>query len=112
MSSDSPIKYLITGATGGLGASIIGTLLTIVPASDIAISSSSPSNAESLLAKFPGTQFRVADYDKPETLDAAFAGVEKLFFVSGNDFMKIVSQHGNVVEAAKKARIGHVSSSS
>ncbi|KAI9699627.1 MAG: hypothetical protein M1836_002661 [Candelina mexicana] len=103
------IQFLITGATGGLGSAIITTLLQHVPAASVAASSSNPAAAEILQHKFPGTQFRLVDYDDISSLEAAFAGVEKLFFVSSNTFdtEKRNGQHSNVIKAAKRAGVGH-----
>ncbi len=106
----APIQFLITGATGGLGSAIITTLLEHVPAASIAASSSNPAAAESLQQKFPGTQFRLVNYDDVSSLDEAFKGVEKLFFVSSNtfDIQKRNGQHSRVIDAAKRAGVGHV----
>jgi uncharacterized protein YbjT (DUF2867 family) len=98
------VPCLITGATGNLGCAVVSTLLKLVPSSSITISSSSASNADVLAQRFPGTNFRHADYDDPATLYAAFQGVQKLFFVSSNvpnDSKRLLLQHKN---AAQKCR--------
>ncbi|KAK7530945.1 NmrA-like family protein [Phyllosticta citribraziliensis] len=101
--------YLITGATGGLGHAILTTLLaSSVPPSAITATSTRAS-AASALSRL-GVHFALLDYDEPATLDAAFAGVERLFFVSTNTFdnERRRRQHANVVEAAERARVGWV----
>ncbi|KAK8154338.1 NmrA-like family protein [Phyllosticta citrichinensis] len=101
--------YLITGATGGLGHAILTTLLaSSVPASSITATSTRASAASALSPL--GVRFALLDYDDPATLDAAFAGVERLFFVSTNTFdnARRRRQHANVVEAAERARVGWV----
>lgn len=99
---------LVTGITGGLGRSVLDTLLQHVPASSLAGSSSNRSTAALLEGK--GVEFRFVDYNIPESLDEAFKGIEKLFFVSTNtiDADKRTKQHANVIAAAKAAGIGHV----
>jgi uncharacterized protein YbjT (DUF2867 family) len=99
------IQFLVTGATGGLGASIMSTLLARVPASTVAVAE--------LQQRYPGTQFRLVDYNDLISLEAAFHGVQKLFFVSSPEFnvSKRGQQHSNVVTAAKKAGVGYVGDS-
>ncbi|KAI9706260.1 MAG: hypothetical protein M1820_004835 [Bogoriella megaspora] len=100
--------YLVTGVTGGLGRSICNTLLTLIPPSSIAVSSSSESRAAEFVSR--GVEFRHADYSNPASLLSAFEGIQKLFFVSANEYNneKRVQMHRNVVDAAKKAKVGHV----
>ncbi|KAK2749627.1 hypothetical protein FQN57_005849 [Myotisia sp. PD_48] len=107
----SSIKYLVTGATSGLGGSILKTLYEHVPdPSTIAAASSRATSGEKLLQQYPGIQFRMVDYDNADSLLSAFVGVERLFFVSSPEFdtSRRNRQHGNVVKAAKDAHVGHV----
>ncbi|KAK7519280.1 NmrA-like family protein [Phyllosticta citriasiana] len=101
--------YLITGATGGLGHTILHTLLSSsIPPSHITATSTRASAGPVLAAL--GVRFAQLDYDEPATLDAAFAGVERLFFVSTNtlDNARRRRQRRNVVEAAERAQVGLV----
>ncbi|QSS54766.1 NmrA-like family protein [Histoplasma capsulatum var. duboisii H88] len=104
-------KFLITGSTSGLGASVLATLYKSVgdPAEIIATSSRAEAAAK-LQQDYPGTQFRVVDYDNEPALEKAFEGVDRLFFVSTPvvDTNRRAKQHSNVIEAAKKAGVGHV----
>lgn len=104
-----PLKYLITGATGGLGSQVLNHLVAAIPAGDIAAASSKESNRAQFEAR--GIAFRVTNFDDRESLEAAFEGVENLFFVSTNTFdnERRQRQHRNVIEAAKKAGVKHVS---
>jgi NAD(P)H dehydrogenase (quinone) len=52
-----------------------------------------------------GIQVRRADYSQPDTLEAAFAGVEKVLFISSNEVGQRLQQHQGVVKAAKKAGV-------
>lgn len=101
-------QYLITGVTGGLGHSLCNTLLELVEPSSIAVSSSSKSRATEFIAK--GVEFRHADYKDLASLEKAFAGIKKLFFVSASEFNteKRMRMHGNVVAAAKTVGVSHV----
>jgi NAD(P)H dehydrogenase (quinone) len=99
-------KYLITGATGDLGRTVVDTLLQTVPADQVAVLVRDPAKAADLQAQ--GVAIRQGDYDNYASLVQAFAGIEKLFFVSGNDVANRVPQHINVVRAAKEAGVKHV----
>lgn len=102
------LKYLITGATGGLGSRVLAYLVANVPRSEYAATSSLETNRA--LFEKDGIAFRVANYDNPATLDAAFKNVENLFFVSTENFDTAdrIRQHRNVVEAAKRTGVEHV----
>ncbi|EED18767.1 NmrA-like family protein, putative [Talaromyces stipitatus ATCC 10500] len=102
------LKYLITGATGGLGSQVLKHLSNHLPSSDYAAASSN----EASRAQFEkaGITFRLANFDDPATLEAAFADVENLYFVSTNTFdnARRTVQHRNVIEAAKRVGVRHV----
>lgn len=60
----------------------------------------SPQKAQEL-----GVTAKEANYEKPETLDRALAGVESLLLISSSEVGKRAAQHRNVIEAAKKAGV-------
>src|SRR5699024_3462103 len=45
------------------------------------------------------------DYEKPASLDAAFAGVDRLLLVSSSEVGKRASQHRNAIAAAQRAGV-------
>ena len=95
---------LITGATGKLGGKVIETLLEKnVPASRIAALVRDGSKAAGLKEK--GINIRIGDYEDESSLNKAMRGVDKVLLVSGLDMGKIVKQHQNVIDAAKKAGV-------
>ncbi|QMW30127.1 hypothetical protein G4B84_005462, partial [Aspergillus flavus NRRL3357] len=104
------MRYLITGATGGLGGHILEYFIAQIPFSDFAASSSSPENRSRFESR--GVNFRHLDYENPTTLNRALHDVENLLFISTNanviDVEKVKRQHRNVVEAARKANVKHV----
>ncbi|KAF2138831.1 uncharacterized protein K452DRAFT_233712 [Aplosporella prunicola CBS 121167] len=109
MTSPTPIKYLITGATGGLGQGVLFTFLSNnVPHNSIAAGVRRSGNPAITAL---GVQERIVDFDASlETLRAAFAGVDTLLFVSSSeiDNAKRAAQHRTVVDAAKEARVQRV----
>ncbi|KAL1956134.1 hypothetical protein VTO42DRAFT_7569 [Malbranchea cinnamomea] len=109
--SSPPLKFLVTGASGGLGGSVLDTLYkNVSDPSTIAAASSRPEASAKLQQAYPGIQFRVVDYDDATSLVHAFQGVERLFFVSSPEpnSDKREVQHENVVRAAKEAGVGRV----
>lgn len=102
-------QYLITGATGGLGAAILDTLLSSgIPPATITASSTRVEVASKFTSL--GVNFLHIDFNDAESLRTAFTGVENLFFVSTNTFnvQRRLQQHANVVLAAKAAVVKHV----
>ena len=95
---------LITGATGKLGGQVIDTLLSKnIPASQIAALVRDDAKATHLKEK--GIDIRVGDYDDKPALEQAMQGIDQVLLVSGLDISKVVQQHQNVVDAAKKAGV-------
>ncbi|MED4600960.1 SDR family oxidoreductase [Paenibacillus validus] len=101
------MKILVTGATGKLGTKVVNTLLKTVPANQLAISVRNPEKAEDFRAK--GVDVRQGDFDRPETLDAAFAGIDRILIISADgDNDTRIRQHTNAVEAAARAKVGFI----
>lgn len=99
--------YAVTGATGPFGRAAVEELLRRgTAAGDVVALVRSPAKAADLAAR--GVVVREADYDRPETLAPALAGVDALLFVSGSAVGQRERQHGAVVEAAKAAGVGRV----
>lgn len=101
------MKILVTGATGKLGRKVVETLLRTVPAEQLAVSVRDPQKAEDLRAR--GVDVRQGNFDHPETLATAFAGVDRLLLISADgDNETRIRQHGNAVEAAQRAGVGFI----
>ncbi|WP_035716996.1 SDR family oxidoreductase [Gordonia terrae] len=91
----------VTGATGHLGGLVIEELLARgVAATDVVAIVRDESKASKLASQ--GVSVRVADYDDPESLRTALAGVDKLLLISGADMGRRVAQHTNVIESAEE----------
>jgi NAD(P)H dehydrogenase (quinone) len=99
--------YAITGATGQFGTRAIEELLTRgVPADDVVAVVRTPQKATALAAR--GVVVREGDYDRPDTLSTALAGVDRLLFVSGTEVGRRVEQHTAVVSAAQGAGLQRI----
>ena len=99
-------KILVTGATGGLGNAVVENLLKTVPADQLAVLVRDPAKAAALAAQ--GVSVRQGSYDDYTSLVTAFAGIDKLLLVSGNDIEQRIPQHTNVINAAQQAGVQHV----
>lgn len=101
------MTILITGATGHLGSKVVNELLKKVPASELAVSVRNPEKAAHLREQ--GIDVRHGDFDKPETLDAAFANVDRLLIISADgDTETRIRQHNDAVAAAARANVGFI----
>jgi NAD(P)H dehydrogenase (quinone) len=101
------MKIAITGATGQFGSLVIESLLKTVPVGDLVVSVRNPDKASDLKAR--GVEVRHGDFDQPETLDVAFAGVDRLLIVSADgDNETRIRQHKAAIDAAVKAGVGFI----
>ena len=94
---------VVTGASGQLGRLVISELLKTVAPAEIVAAVRDPAKVADLAVQ--GVGVRVADYTRPETLDAAFAGAEKLLLISSNEVGQRAPQHRNAIAAAKRAGV-------
>ncbi len=100
---DQQPRLLVTGASGQLGRLVIDALLKTTPAARISALVRKAEAAAAVSAL--GVSAHVGDYTQPETLDAAFGGVDRLLLISSNEVGQRVAQHRNVVAAAKRAGV-------
>lgn len=94
---------VVTGASGQLGRLVIQSLLKTVPAAGIVAAVRQPAAVADLAAL--GVQVRQADYAQPATLDAAFQDATKVLLISSSALGERVAQHGNVIDAARRAGV-------
>lgn len=98
---------LITGATGHFGKATINALLEKgIPASSITALVRDENKAEDLKAK--GVEVKTGDYHNYDSLKAALKGVDKLLLVSSSDLNERLTQHQNVINAAKENGVKHI----
>ncbi|WP_313814148.1 SDR family oxidoreductase [Glutamicibacter sp.] len=101
------MKIAIAGATGKLGMLVVDALLErgASPEQIIAIGRSEEKLAP-LAAR--SVQVRIADYNAPATLIPALEGVDKLLLISSSEVGQRISQHENVIHAAKAVDVSLV----
>jgi NAD(P)H dehydrogenase (quinone) len=102
--------YAVTGASGQLGRKVLDELLERVDASTLVALARDPAKLSDYSAK--GVDVRQADYDDPASLESALAGVNRVLLISGNAVGQRERQHGNTLEAARKAGVEYLAKTS
>lgn len=104
-------RLLVTGAAGHLGGRVLHHLLDTlsVDPADVVAGTRDPAKLAAWTQQ--GITARAVDFDKPETLSAAFAGIERLLIIStdalGEPGLRL-RQHQAAIKAAEAAGVGHV----
>ena len=98
-----PGKILVTGATGNVGSILIPNLIAM--GATVRALVRDESKAQGL--RDQGVEVVIGDLDKPEALDAAFGGVEKVFLLTPPNPNQ-VAQARNGIAAAKRAGSPHI----
>jgi NAD(P)H dehydrogenase (quinone) len=101
------MSVVITGATGQLGGLVIDDLLDGgADAAGITAAGRSSERLAELATK--GVTTAQIDYEDPASLRVALRGAETLLLISGNEVGSRVGQHGNAVQTAAQAGVGHI----
>ncbi len=101
-------KILITGATGNYGGGIATGLSKLGMVHDVALLVRDVESEKSKSLAALGFEMRTGSYTDFDSLEAAFQGIDVLFFVSASDIEGRQAQHLNVLEAARKAGVSHI----
>jgi len=94
------MKIAVTGASGQLGRLVIEDLKEKTSVENIVALVRDPQKIADL-----EVEARKFDYDNPRLLSEALIGIDKLLLISGSEIGKRLSQHTNVIEAAKNAGV-------
>jgi NAD(P)H dehydrogenase (quinone) len=100
------MSLVITGAAGHLGRRTAELLLGRIDPAALVLVSRRPGDLSDLAAR--GADVRAGDFDDPASLDAAFAGGERLLLISTDALGHRVAQHRNAIDAAVRAGVSHV----
>ncbi|MCM5552442.1 SDR family oxidoreductase [Pleomorphomonas sp. NRK KF1] len=98
-------KLMVTGAAGKLGRSVVKHLLDelgVEPA-NLVVGTRDPGKLTDLAAR--GVTVKAVDFSKPETLVAAFTGIDRLLIVSTDAIGNRLEGHKAAVAAAKDAGV-------
>jgi uncharacterized protein YbjT (DUF2867 family) len=94
---------LLTGATGNVGSGLVPRLR----AAGVTVRALTHSEGKAQPLRDQGAQVVLGDLDRPETLDAAVAGVEEIYLVTWNG-PTATQQVGNLIAAAQRAGRPHI----
>lgn len=97
------MKLLITGASGRLGRATVDHLLRRVDAEDLILTTRSPENLADYAER--GASVREADFTRPETLERAFAGADRMLLISTDALGRREPQHRAAIDAAVNAGV-------
>ena len=100
------MTFAVTGASGQLGRLVAEELLARVAPEQVVLISRSTDKLADFAAR--GAQTRVGDFDRPETLAAAFAGVDRLLVISTDAVGARLDGHLAAVRAAAEAGVRHL----
>jgi NAD(P)H dehydrogenase (quinone) len=96
----------ITGAAGHLGRLTAQLVLDRVPDGEVVLVTRRPDALADL--SDAGASVRHGDFDQPNSLPGAFAGVDRLLLISADVLGNRVAQHTAAIDAAAQAGVGHV----
>jgi NAD(P)H dehydrogenase (quinone) len=101
------MSIVVTGASGAFGRMAAERLLSKIDPSQLVLVTRSPAALADFAAR--GVTVRFGDFDKRESLAAAFAGAEKLLLISTLDVgARRRRQHQSAIDGAVAAGVRHV----
>ena len=95
--------YAVTAASGRLGRLVVEELLARCDPREVVALVRNPAKVGDLAAR--GVTVRAFDYDHPQELQPALAGVDRLLLISASEIGCRVRQHQVVIDAAKAATV-------
>lgn len=99
-------RIVITGASGNYGRGVTDRLIAQGRAADLILITRKPEKLADRAAQ--GCTVRYGDFDKPETLEQAVQGADRMLLISGTRVGARVVQHKAAIDAAAAAGVGHI----
>lgn len=93
----------VTGASGYVGRAVIAHLKARGANKIVAIT-----RDPAKLADIEGVDARAGDFNKPETLAAAFKGIDRLLVISTSEVGNRLAGQVAAIDAAERAGVGHI----
>lgn len=98
--------YLITGASGGLAQTAAELLLESVAPDQVILTTRAPAGLKAFADR--GVHVRYADFAEPDSLEAAFAGAERMLLVSTAQVGSRIGFHRTAIDAARRAGVRYL----
>src|SRR5690349_7493711 len=93
----------VTGASGYVGKAVIAELKARGATKIVAVT-----RDPAKLTELEGVEVRAGDFAKPETLDAAFKGIDRLLIISTDTIGARIDHQVAAIDAAERAGVGHI----
>ena len=97
-------KLFVTGSTGQLGRRVVEILV----GKNVRVRGGTRQQSKLNSLGPDGVEYVIADFDEPQMLEQAFAGIDRLLLVSTSSYRNRFQQHKNAIDAAVKAGVKHV----
>lgn len=94
---------LVTGATGKVGREVVRQL----SAANVPVRAFVRDPERASAVRLPGVEIAAGDFARPESIDRALTGADRVFLVSSADPDQVALQ-GNVVQASQRAGVAHI----
>jgi NAD(P)H dehydrogenase (quinone) len=104
--TEDPVVVAITGASGHLGRKTAELVVDRLDPGDVVLLTRTPEALADLAER--GAGVRRADFDEPQSVNDALAGVERMLLISALELGHRVQQHGAAIDAARQAGVRHV----
>ena len=96
------MKIGVSGASGHLGRAVVSELLHRADGHDVVAITRTPETISG------PAQGRFGDYNRPESLAQAYAGLDRLLIISTVDAVKRGAQNVAAIDAAVRAGVKHI----
>ena len=100
------MSTIVTGASGKFGRMATELLLERLHPAELILVTRTPATLANLAAR--GAKVRYGDFDKPETLQAAFAGGSRMLLISTLSVGRRAEQHRRAIDAAVAAGVKQI----
>jgi NAD(P)H dehydrogenase (quinone) len=98
------VKLFVTGSTGQLGRRVIEILVE----KNVRVRGGTRHQSKLSSPGPSGVEIVIADFDRPQTLERAFVGIDRLLLISTPSYSNRFQQHKNAIDAAVKAGVKHI----
>jgi NAD(P)H dehydrogenase (quinone) len=100
------MRMIVTGASGKLGRLVVAALLGRVPAAELILVSRSPDSLDDFARR--GVTVRYGDFERPDSLSAAFAGGQRALVISTIGAHDTPAAHRAAFAAAVRSGVQHI----